>query len=280
MVQLSGRRVAITGGAQGIGRAIAQALIDAGCRVAIGDIQEDAVKQTAAELGASATGHRLDVTDAASFESFLDEASADLGGIDVLVNNAGIMPIGPFLAEDPAVIRRTIDIDLMGVLTGTRLAGKRFTERGAGHIVNIASVMGTLASPNAATYCAAKYAVVGFSAALRQEWRGNGVKVSAICPGFVRTELIAGMSAPGLLERFLVVDPEAVATAVVEELAKGKSRTVFVPKPVGLVSWASGSIPTPILDAAFRLSGGNKVTSELDQTKRADYQKRLAGEDE
>jgi NAD(P)-dependent dehydrogenase (short-subunit alcohol dehydrogenase family) len=200
MVQVRGQRVAITGGAQGIGRAIAQALIDAGCRVAIGDIQEAAVTQTATELGAHASGHRLDVTDASSFESFLDQATAALGGIDVLVNNAGIMPIGPFLAEDAGVIRRTIDIDLIGVLTGTRLAGTRFAERGSGHIVNIASVMGTLASPNAATYCAAKYAVVGFSAALRQEWRGNGVKVSAICPGFVRTDLIAGMSAPGLLE--------------------------------------------------------------------------------
>ena len=277
MAQLRGRRVAITGGAQGIGRAIAEALIGAGAKVALGDVQDGAVKQTATELGPAATGYRLDVTDEAGFATFLDQATADLGGLDVLVNNAGIMPIGPFLEESAGVTRRTIEIDVLGVMTGTRLAGARFARRGSGHIVNIASVMGTLASPNAATYCAAKYAVVGFSESLRQEWRGSGVRISAICPGFVRTELIAGMSAPGPLERFLVVNPEDVAAAVVAELGKGTSRTVFVPKLVGLVSRGTASLPTALVDAAFRLSGGNKVTAELDREKRAAYQAKVEG---
>lgn len=277
MVTLAGLRVAITGGAQGIGRSIGAALTATGAKVALGDIQEAAVMQTATELGAAASAYRLDVTDSSSFESFLDMAADRLGGLDVLVNNAGIMPIGPFLEENPAVTRRTVDIDLLGVMTGTRLAGKRFAQRGSGHIVNIASVMGTLASPNAATYCAAKYAVVGFSAALRQEWSGTGVKVSAICPGFVRTELIAGMAAPGPLERFLVVDPEDVARAVVNEIRKGSSRTVFVPKTVGLVSRGTAAIPAPVVDAVFRLSGGHRVTSGLDQEKRAAYQAKIEG---
>lgn len=276
MGQVAGLRVAITGGAQGIGRATAEALIGARATVVLGDIQETAVKVTATEIGAK--GYHLDVTNPASFGTFLDQAEGELGGLDVLINNAGIMPIGPFLDEDPSLTRRTVDIDLIGVMTGTRLAGKRFAKRRAGHIVNIASVMGTLASPNAATYCAAKHAVIGFSAALRQEWRGTGVKVSAICPGFVRTELIAGMSAPAPLQRFVVVDPEAVATAVVKELRKGASRTVFVPKLVGLISRGTATIPAPIVDAVFRLSGGNQVTAGLDQAKRAAYHTRLEGE--
>lgn len=275
MSKLAGLRVAITGGAQGIGRAIAEALIRGGARVVLGDVQQATVEQTATEL--KAEGYHLDVTDPASFEKFLDQATDKLGDLDVLVNNAGIMPIGPFLEEDPNLTRRTIDIDLMGVMTGTRLAGARFARRGSGHVINIASVMGTLASPNAATYCAAKYAVVGFTAALRQEWRGNGVKISAICPGFVRTELIAGMSAPGLLARFLVVDPEDVAGAVVEEIGKGASRTVFVPKTVGAISRGTAPIPASIVDAVFRLSGGNKVTSELNQAERAAYHARVEG---
>ncbi|MCV7076235.1 SDR family oxidoreductase [Mycobacterium szulgai] len=275
MAQVAGLRVAITGGAQGIGRAIAEALIGAQAKVVLGDVQETAVKVAATEIGAK--GYHLDVTDPASFETFLNQAEGELHGLDVLVNNAGIMPIGPFLDEDPNLTRRTVDIDLVGVLTGTRLAGQRFAKRRSGHIVNIASVMGTLASPNAATYCAAKHAVVGFSAALRQEWRGSGVKVSAICPGFVRTELIAGMSAPAPLERFVVVDPDAVATAVVNELRKGASRTVFVPKLVGLISRGTATLPAPIVDAVFRLSGGNKVTSGLDEKKRAAYDTRLEG---
>lgn len=275
MVAVTGLRVAITGGAQGIGRAIGAALLKAGARVALGDLDDAKVTQTATELGVD--GYRLDVADPASFASFLDQATAGLDGLDVLVNNAGIMPIGPFLREDPGLTRRTIEVDLFGVLTGTRLAGARFAARGSGHIVNIASVMGTLASPNAATYCAAKHAVVGFSAALRQEWRGSGVKISAICPGFVRTELIAGMSAPGLLEPFLVVNPEDVAAAVVKELRKGSSRTVFVPKTVGLISRGTGTIPTRVVDAAFRLSGGTKVTAGLDRHQRAAYQARVEG---
>ncbi|OBK14322.1 SDR family oxidoreductase [Mycobacterium asiaticum] len=279
MPKLQGRRVAITGGAQGIGRSIGEALIAAGARVALGDIQEALVKQAAAELGGGTTGYHVDVTDAVNFETFLDRATDDLGGLDVLVNNAGIMPIGPFLEESPNVTRRTVEIDVLGVMTGTRLAGTRFAKSGAGHIVNIASVMGTLASPNAATYCASKYAVVGFSAALRQEWRGTGVKISAICPGFVRTDLIAGMSAPGPLERFLVVNPEDVAAAVVAELVKGSSRTVFVPKLVGLVSRGTATLPAPVVDAAFRLSGGNKVTAELDHEKRASYQARIENQE-
>lgn len=277
MAKLRGRRVAVTGGAQGIGRAIGEALIAAGASVALGDVQDAAVRQTAAEIGA--TGHHLDVTDTAGFEAFLDQATSDLGGLDVLVNNAGIMPIGPFLQESPGVTRRTIEIDVLGVLTGTRLAGVRFAAQGSGHIVNIASVMGTLASPNAATYCASKYAVVGFSEALRQEWRGSGVHISAICPGFVRTELIAGMSAPGPLERFLVVNPEDVATAVVAELANGASRTVFVPKAVGLVSRGTAPLPAALVDAVFRLSGGNKVTAELDREQRAAYQARIENQE-
>lgn len=275
MVVVAGLRAAITGGAQGIGRAIGAALIDAGARVVLGDIDDATVKQTATELGAQ--GRHLDVADPVSFAAFLDEAATDLQGLDVLVNNAGIMPIGPFLEEDPRVTRRAIEIDLFGVITGTRLAGIRFAEQGCGHIVNIASVMGTLASPNAATYCAAKHAVVGFNAALRQEWRGNGVKISAICPGFVRTELIAGMSAPGLLERFLVVNPDDVADAVVKELRNGSSRTIFVPKTVGLVARGTQVIPTRVVDTVFRLSGGTQVTTGLDQRKRAAYQARLEG---
>lgn len=107
--------------------------------------------------------------------------------------------------------------------------------------------------------------------------RDTGVHISAICPGFVRTELIAGMSAPGPLERFVVVDPEAVAKAVVREIEKGRSRTVFVPKLVGGVSRGSLMVPTSVRDAGFRASGGDQVTSGLDKDARAAYQARVEG---
>ena len=275
MNRLEHKVALVTGAARGIGAAIAQAFVAEGAFVVVSDIDEPGGRATAERLGAAWL--RLDVREELGWIGAMARVLDSHGRLDVLVNNAGIMPIGPFLAEDPAVTRRTIEVDLMGVLAGTRLAGTRFAAAGCGHVVNIASVMGTLASPNAATYCAAKYAVVGFSAALRQEWRGTGVKISAICPGFVRTELIAGMSAPGLLERFLVVDPEDVAAAVVRQLRRDTSGTVFVPKPVGWVSRGSAPLPNRLVDLVFRLSGGDKVTAGLDQQQRAAYRARMEG---
>ncbi len=269
------RRVAVTGGAQGIGRAIAQRLVDAGAQVVVGDVQSDAAQASAAALGCLALP--LDVADAGSFTAFLDEAADLLGGLDVLVNNAGIMPIGPFLEESDRLTDRTVDVDVRGVLIGTKLAGRRFLAQGEGHVVNIASIMGTIASPNAATYCAAKYAVVGFGHALRQEWRGTGVHVSTICPGFVRTELIAGIRAPASIERFVVVDPEQVADEVVAVLRRDRSQTVAVPRPAGLTARVSNNLPLGLRDFVFRLSGGNQVTTGLDKAARETYQRKMEG---
>ena len=198
-----------------------------------------------------------------------------MGGLDVLVNNAGIMPIGPFLEEPDRLTDRTVDVDVRGVLVGTKLAGRRFLAQGDGHVVNIASIMGTIASPNAATYCATKYAVVGLGHALRQEWRGTGVRISTICPGFVRTELIAGISAPRPVERFVVVDPEQVADEVVAVLRQDRSRTVAVPSPAGLTARVSNNLPIGLRDFLFRASGGNRVTTGLDREARATYQQKM-----
>ncbi|MBJ8344128.1 SDR family NAD(P)-dependent oxidoreductase [Antrihabitans sp. YC2-6] len=274
---LNGLSVAITGGGRGIGREIAAAFLGAGARVAIGDIDVDAALATAAELGNGATGFPLDVTDPTGFAAFLDGAEAALGPLDVLVNNAGIMPIGPFLAESDAVTDRVVDIDVRGVLTGTKLAGQRFHARGSGHVVNIASIMGTLASPNAASYCAAKYAVVGFGQALRQEWRGSGVHITTICPGFVRTELIAGMKANKAMEKLAMVDPDAVAAAVLTAVGSGRSGQVFVPKTAAAFAAASSTLPGDIRDTLFRLAGGASVTETMDLEARAAYQKRVEG---
>lgn len=279
MTDLNGLQVAITGGARGIGRAIAEQLAGAGAKVAIGDLDLAITQATADELGHGVAALRVDVSEPESFAAFLDSAANALGGLSVLINNAGIMPIGPFLAESDDLTRRTIEVDLMGVISGTRLAGAKFVAQGSGHIVNIASVLGTLTSPNAATYCATKYAVVGLSEALRQEWHDTGVKVTAICPGFVRTELIAGMSAPGALEKYMMVDPEQVAAAVVKEIRSGKSDTVYVPRLAGTLSRWSRLMPSGVRDWVFRASGGNKVTENLDQDARAAYQARIEGKE-
>ncbi len=272
---IEGLSVAITGGARGIGREIAAAFAAAGAKVAIGDIDAAAVAATAVELGSGVRAYPLDVTDAAGFAKFLDDVESELGPLDVLVNNAGIMPIGAFLDESDNVTTRAVDIDLRSVLTGTKLAGRRFTERRSGHVVNIASIMGTMASPNAATYCAVKYAVVGLGQALRQEWRGTGVAITTICPGFVRTELIAGMTANPVMEKLAMVGPDAVADAVLDAVKSGRSGEAFVPKTVGVLSKGSSPLPARLRDAMFRIAGGNKVTETIDPQARAAYQHRI-----
>src|SRR5438270_7785678 len=151
---LGGQVVAITGGARGIGRATAAALIRQGARVAIGDIDVSLAERTAAELGAGTFGLPLDVTDRASFDSFLQQVETQLGPLDVLINNAGIMPIGPFVEESDACARRMVDINLHGVIYGSKLALERFVPRHHGHLVQVASAAGKWGLAGGVTYCA------------------------------------------------------------------------------------------------------------------------------
>ena len=175
---LYGKVAVVTGGGRGIGKAIALALASEGCRVAIGDVDSASAEAAAAELGGDTIGLALDVTDRPGFTAFLDEVERRLGPIDVLVNNAGIMPVGPLDEEDDATAIRLLEINLHAVIHGTKEAMRRMKPRGTGHIVNVASSAGKSGFPNLATYCATKHGVVGLSEAVRVELRGTGVEVS------------------------------------------------------------------------------------------------------
>ena len=218
---LGGQVVAITGGGRGIGRATAAALIAKGARVAIGDIDAPLSERTASELGSGTIGLPLDVTDKASFTSFLDEVESRLGPLDVLVNNAGIMPVGPFVDESDAATEKLVDINIMGVIIGSKLALQRFRPRGRGHIVQLASIAGKGGFPGGATYCATKHAVVGLTEALRSELRGTGIEVHQVLPIGVNTELYSGVSQA---RGFKTPEPEDVAGAIVELLADRQVR--------------------------------------------------------
>ena len=184
--------------------------------------------------GRRRVGLRLDVTDRPGFTAFLDEVERRLGPLDVLVNNAGIMPVGPFEEEDDATVVRLLEINLHAVIHGTKEAVRRMKPRGTGHIVNVASSAGKTGFPNLATYCATKHGVVGMSEAVRAELRGTGVEISVVMPGIVNTEL-----ATGLVETrgFKISTPEDVAGLVVEALEFPRF-DVFVPKSIG-PTWAA-----------------------------------------
>jgi NAD(P)-dependent dehydrogenase (short-subunit alcohol dehydrogenase family) len=268
---LSGKVVAITGGARGIGKATATALVRKGCRVAIGDLDLPLAEKTAAELGSGTLALPVDVTDRASFVAFLDEAERQLGPIDVIVNNAGIMPVTPFVEESEESIHRQIDINLHGVITGTQLAIERMTPRASGHIVNIASQAGKGGLPGIATYAATKHAVVGLSEAVRAELRNSGVEMHCVMPTVVNTELTSGVG-----QRWVKpVEAEDVANAIVDALEVGRY-DVWVPKENGAIYKVMTLLPRTWREAIGRLMKVDKLMTEVDHGARNAYEERVA----
>jgi NAD(P)-dependent dehydrogenase (short-subunit alcohol dehydrogenase family) len=267
---LAGKVVAITGGARGIGRATATALIAQGARVAIGDIDSALAQTTAQELGAGTIGLPLDVTDRASFDAFLTEVESQVGPLDVLINNAGIMPIGPFVAETDATAARMIDINLNGVIYGSKLALERFLPRNQGHLINIASVAGKGGFPGGATYCATKHAVVGLSEAIRAEVRSTGIDVSIVMPVVVNTELGSGLQRTRGIK---VIEPEDVANGIVEALQTGRV-DVYVPKEIGGMFRLMNMVPRSVADFITKVLKGDQVLVNPDHLTRAAYEQR------
>ncbi len=271
-IPLRGKVVAITGGARGIGKATAKALVREGARVAIGDIDVELVERTATELGGEAIALELDVTERASFARFLDETEKQLGPLDVLVNNAGIMPIGSFVAEDDATARRMVDINVHGVLFGMKEALPRMLEHGSGHVVNIASQAGKAGFPGGATYCATKHAVVGASEAVRAELRDTGIELSCVMPAIVNTELATGLKQARGIK---TVEPEDVADAIVEAL-KRPYFDVHVPRISGAIGKLIAVLPRRGREAVAQALGADRVLADADFGHRAGYEERAA----
>lgn len=271
---LVGNVVAITGGARGIGRATAAALIARGAKVAIGDIDSALAGRTAEELGHGTLGLPLDVTERVSFETFLVQVERELGPLDVLINNAGIMPLGPFMEEGDDAARALVDINVHGVIFGSKLALRRFVERGSGHLVNIASAAGKAGFPGGATYCATKHAVVGLTESIRAEVRGLGIGVTVVMPVVVRTELGSGLDTSG---GFKAVEPEDVAEAIVDALQRNRYE-VFVPRSLAGILRPKDVLPTRAMEAIARALKSDQILMHPDREQRAAYEARVAAE--
>jgi NAD(P)-dependent dehydrogenase (short-subunit alcohol dehydrogenase family) len=268
---LGGKVVAITGGARGIGMATAAALIRKGCRVAIGDIDLPLAEQTAEALGGGTLALPVDVTDRSSFAAFLDEAERQLGPLDVVINNAGIMPATPFAEESEESIHRQVDINLHGVIAGTQLAIERLMPRHTGHIVNIASQAGKGGVPGIATYSATKHGVVGLTEAVRWELRGSGIELHCVMPTVVNTELTSGVG-----QRWVKpVEAEDVANEIVDSLEVGRY-DVWIPKANGVLYKMLGLWPRNAREALGRLMKVDKLMTEVDHGTRNAYEERIA----
>jgi NADP-dependent 3-hydroxy acid dehydrogenase YdfG len=272
---LTGKVVAITGGGRGIGRATARALAGAGMRVAIGDLEADLAGAAANELGGDAIGLPLDVTDRASFAAFLDEVEQRLGPVDVLVNNAGIMPIGRFWDESDETALRMVDINVHGVLFGMKLVLPKMVARRSGHIVNLASQAGKVGLAGGATYCATKHAVVGVSEAVRAELAqaDANVEISCVMPAFVATELISGLEK---VRGSKTSTPEDVAAAILGALQHPRF-DVYVPRENGAIFKAVNLLPRGAREAMGRAMGADRALAHVaDPGRRAGYEARAA----
>ena len=269
---IRGKVVAITGGARGIGKATAKALAAEGAKVAIGDLDTELAERSAGELGGDAIGLELDVTKRESFADFLAQVEERLGPLDVLVNNAGIMPLGDFVDEDDLTAHRMVDINIHGVLYGMKLALPGMLRRDTGHIVNLASQAGKAGFPGGATYCATKHAVVGVSEAVRAETRETGIEVSCVMPAVVNTELGSGLVESRGVK---ISEPEDVAAEIVRAL-KFPKFDVYVPRGSGVLYQLTAAMPRRAREGFARLFKADQVLAHADEQKRAAYEERAA----
>ena len=192
MQEIEGRVAVVTGAGSGIGRGIARALAKAGAAVVVTDVEAEAADRVAKELrkqGARALARGVDVGERGALEELRETVLSELGAVHILCNNAGVFCGGPVLDMADSDWNWSLSVNLMGVVHGSQTFAPLMAQQGEGHIVNTASVGGFIAGPGMGIYCTTKFAVVGFTEALRQELAETGVGVTTLCPGPIRTRL-------------------------------------------------------------------------------------------
>jgi 3-oxoacyl-[acyl-carrier protein] reductase len=243
-IDLEGRVAVVTGGAQGIGRAVAERLLDSGAAVSLWDQDEALAAQTQAELSSRGTVHSLplDVTDYESVERVLGETEKALGGIDILINNAGIAgPSVPVVEFPLAQWRRVIEIDLDGVFHCCRAVVPGMIARGYGRIVNVASVAGKEGNPNASAYSAAKAGVIALTKSLGKELAAHDIAVNCVTPAAARTRIF-----------------EQITQEHVDYMLSKIPRARFleVGEAAAMIAWLASEENSFTTGGAFDLSGG------------------------
>jgi NAD(P)-dependent dehydrogenase (short-subunit alcohol dehydrogenase family) len=273
---LDGAVVAVTGGTGGIGLATARALAAAGAKVALGDLDGERAASEAAALGAEHFGGRLDVTDMSSFETFVDQVEAELGPLYGLVNNAGVMILGALDEESEEATDKSIQVNLYGVINGTKIAMRRMKPRGRGQIVNIASQAGKTGFPGGSTYCATKFAVVGMCESVRNELIGTGVGITCVMPGPVKTELAAGIgNARGV--RWLL--PSEVGEGITKAIVS-KQPEVWLPTSTRFLQPPTALLPAGLRDRLMHAFNADNVLAHKEADPgRIAYEKKVLGED-
>ena len=220
MQDIQGKVVAISGASSGIGEGTARLLAAQGAKVMLGARRTGRLEKLAAEIeaaGGTAQFRALDVTDCADFEAFIAATVEAFGRIDVLVNNAGVMPLSPYTALKVDEWDQMVDVNIKGVLYGIAAALPRMKAQGSGHFVNLSSIGGHRVWPTCGVYSATKYAVRALSEGLRME--NEDIRVTIISPGVVESELASTISDPGARDamvafRAVALTPDAIARSI------------------------------------------------------------------
>jgi 3-oxoacyl-[acyl-carrier protein] reductase len=193
-MELKDKVAIVTGSGRGIGRSIAERLLDLGARVVISDVVADLAESTAGELGDKAVGIAADVTDSEQVEALMNRVTEELGRIDILVNNAGITRDTLMVRMDEKDWELVLDINLKGAFLATKAAGRIMMKKRYGRIVNISSIVGLIGNPGQSNYAASKAGLIGLTKSSARELAARGITVNAVAPGFIETEMTAGMS--------------------------------------------------------------------------------------
>jgi len=267
-MDLDGARVLVTGGSRGIGAALARAYAAAGAEVVVAARSEGDLRAVAEEVG----GHAVvvDLSDPAAVEGLVPGVEAEIGPIDVLVNNAGVETVDMAAVIDPVDVRTATRVNLEAPMVLTRYALPGMLERNRGHIVNLSSMAGKMTVPGAAVYTASKFAVATLSRTVRAEIAHTGVTITTILPSAVETELAAGLDLRGVPK----ATPEEIAVEIVASCQHGKPE-VTLPKwlfPVGTIEQA---LPEKLGNWVKRTVGAQKrISADTPQSRK--YQERLS----
>ena len=234
---LEGKAAAITGASSGTGESTALALAEAGAAVALGARREDRLKELAERIesgGGRTVALKADVGDEASARAFVEGANEQLGSLDILINNAGVMLLGPVEGAPTDDWRRMVDVNVLGLLYCTHAALPIMREAGGGHIVNVSSVAGRTAHAGSAVYNFTKWGVVGFSEALRQEALHSKIRVTTIEPGYVDTELQGHNEHPAVVEGIKQMREKIGDPLQAEDIAAAITYAVSQPQHVNV----------------------------------------------
>jgi NADP-dependent 3-hydroxy acid dehydrogenase YdfG len=234
MPSLDGKVAAITGASSGIGEATAIALSEAGAKVSLGARRKDRLDALVEKIGDNALAIETDIGDEEQARAFVQRTKDELGGFDILINNAGVMLLGPLLAQQGDDWRTMVDVNILGLVYCSHAGLALMAEQKSGHIVNVSSVAGRIASAGAAVYNFTKWGVTGFSEALRQEAAHVDVRVTCIEPGFVDTELQGHNTNPMVVEATQKMREQVGKVLEADDIAQAILYAVSQPEHVSI----------------------------------------------